>query len=393
MVVRARIDAFTICLAAFYAAVFMQVGMQMLLLPIWLRAKGLDASETAAVLASASVVRIAAIPVLTRLADRWGTFRRTLVVASGGAVLGLSAIGFAQGFAGILAAFVVTSVALSPILPLTDAYALRGLASRGLAYGPVRLWGSVAYVVGNLGAGALIDAVEARKLIWTLVAALGAALASAVTLRPLAADRAPPREPIARHAHSHLRSPQFLTVALAACLIQSSHALYYGFSAIEWSQQGLGGTLIGVLWALGVMAEIVLFAVSSRLPSRIDPWMLIALGAAGAVVRWGLMAVSPTALALAFLQLLHALSFGATFLGSVQLVGRIAGERQFAAAQGDFATISSIGMAAAMAVSGPLYERWGDGGYLVMGLIAVAGGGFALLAIHFRTKERDRRAI
>ena len=61
-------------------------------------------------------------------------------------------------------------------------------------------------------------------------------------------------------------SPRFLGVAAAASLLQASHAVYYGFSTLDWLGKGFGGTAIGALWALGVLAEIVLFALSARLP-------------------------------------------------------------------------------------------------------------------------------
>ena len=68
-----------------------------------------------------------------------------------------------------------------------------------------------------------------------------------------------------------LRNPVFLAVALASALIQSSHALYYGFSTLQWRAAGYDGALIGVLWGLGVAAEVALFAFSARLPKRLSP--------------------------------------------------------------------------------------------------------------------------
>ncbi len=50
-----------------------------------------------------------------------------------------------------------------------------------------------------------------------------------------------------------LRNPAFLAVALASAMIQSSHALYYGFSTVQWRAAGFDGTLIGALWSVGVV--------------------------------------------------------------------------------------------------------------------------------------------
>ncbi len=379
MFLRPRLDDFAVRTAALYAALFMQVGIHMLAFPVWLTAKGLDPEAIALVLAAAIVVRVVAVPVLTRLADRLSAFRGMLIVSAATATFGLVAVGLGEGFAGIMLAYALASVPLAPIGPLSDAYALKGLRARGQAYGPVRVWGSVAYVAGNLTAGWLMALVYPTTLVWFLAVAEALIVAAAAALRPLDRDvRDDHRGGVADR--SLLRSPRFLAIAAAACLIQASHALYYGFSAIDWSRKGLSGPIVGGLWAVGVVAEIGLFAFSHRLPPRFDPLTLVGLGAVGAVVRWGAMALDPPTWLLPLLQCLHALSFGATFLGSVQLVSRIAGERRLAAAQGDLSTISSAGMAAMTALSGVLYATCGASGYAAMAVVAALGGGCALLA-------------
>jgi PPP family 3-phenylpropionic acid transporter len=131
---------------------------------------------------------------------------------------------------------------------------------------------------------------------------------------------------------------------------------------------------------LGVIGEIALLAMSSRLPSRLGPLCLIGLGAAGGTLRWAAMALDPPAVLLALLQALHGLSFGATHLGSVQFLSRTMPDRHGAAAQGDFATILGVVMAAATGFSGGLYGAFGGHAYWAMALLAAAGGAFAILA-------------
>src|SRR5262249_62425336 len=141
----------------------------------------------------------------------------------------------------------------------------QGLSARGRAYGPVRLWGSVAFIAANLGAGLLLDLLPRENLIWTIAAALAGMAAASLLLRPL--ERAVPARAAPTAAlHRLLFAPAFLTVALAASLIQASHAVYYGFSTLAWAAEGFDGVTIGALWGLGVAAEIVLFALSGRLP-------------------------------------------------------------------------------------------------------------------------------
>ncbi|HKS62235.1 MAG TPA: MFS transporter, partial [Xanthobacteraceae bacterium] len=141
-----------------------------------------------------------------------------------------------------------------------------------------------------------------------------------------------------------------------------------------------GGVTIGVLWALGVAAEIVLFALAPRLPQSIGPVTLILIGAAGGVTRWIATAFDPPLALLAPLQMLHALSFGATHLGTMMFLSRNAPEGGRAAAQGDVSTANGVMMAAGSALSGLLYGAGGSYAYLAMAVLCVAGAVFAVIA-------------
>jgi MFS transporter, PPP family, 3-phenylpropionic acid transporter len=242
-----------------------------------------------------------------------------------------------------------------------------------LSYGPVRLWGSVAFMAANLGGGLLLAHLMPANLIWPIVACYAAVAVSALTLAPL-------REPSpagARGRSGARRDSAFVAIVAAVSLTQASHAVYYGFSTLAWSAQGLSGGAIGALWALGVAAEIVLFAFAARL-SALAPTRLIALGAAGAVLRWAAMAFDPPAVLLPALQLLHALSFGATHLGTMAYLAGAAGEGSRAAAQGDVAAASGIAIALATALAGWLYQSYGGAAYGAMAAMAIVGGACAL---------------
>ena len=368
---------FALRLAIFYAALFAALGVQVPFLPLWLAAKGLDASTIGMVLSVPMLMRLLAIPLATRIADRHDALRAIIAIASALAMLGYGAMGLAQGALAVITAFALASIFYTPLMPLADAYALRGLGALGRAYGPVRLWGSAAFIVGSFAGGLVLDVVPARDLIWLVAAALVMTASAACTLSPLAPRETSTAKPL-RSARDLLRDPALLAAMAAASLIQASHAIYYGFSTLDWAAAGLDGSAIGALWALGVVAEIVLFAMSGRLP--VAPTTLILFGAAGAAVRWGAMAFDPPAVLLAPLQCLHGLSFGATHLGALGFIARTAPAEASATAQGYLAVALGLAMAAAMGVSGVLYARWGSFAYVSMALLAAAGGMFALAA-------------
>ena len=370
---RAIADGFGVRLALFYAGLFVVVGIQLPFFPLWLKAKGLDPGAIGLVLATPMVVRVLAVPVAARLADRRGALRQLLIVGSFGAAMGYALVGWAEGLVAILAAMALTSALAAPTIPLADAYALKGLGLRGRAYGPVRLWGSAAFIAANLGAGFASGWMPPGGYIWLMVAAYAVTAAASLGLGPLRPGGAPERV-TPRRRRRLLPARGFVPLVAAVSLVQASHAVYYGFSTLDWTAKGLDGTAIGALWALGVAAEIVLFAFSARLPAAFGPRALLAIGAAGAVVRWSAMAFDPPAALLPLLQCLHGLSFGASFLGAVQFLARAAPDGEAATVQGDLATIQGIVMAVATGLSGLLYGRFGDLAYIAMGACAALGG-------------------
>lgn len=359
-------------LALFYASTFLALGVHLPFLPVWLTARGLDPQTIGIVLALPMILRLFAIPMATRLADRHDALRAVIGTAAATAAAGFAVLGAVEGAVPIAVVYALAATAFMPLFVLSDVYALRGLPDRR-AYGPVRIWGSAAFIVANLGAGYLLDIVPARDLIWLVVAGMGVCAAAAwmlppLAFRPIGGAGAPPP------ARALLRDPSFIAVAAAASLIQGSHALYYGFSTLDWHAQGFGGGAIGMLWAVGVMAEIALFALSPRLPAAFTPGVLILIGGAGALVRWIAMALDPPALLLLLLlQCLHGLSFGATHLGTLAFIARAAPAGLAATAQGYLAVTTGLAIAGATGLSGLLYGRFGAAAYAAMALIAGAG--------------------
>jgi PPP family 3-phenylpropionic acid transporter len=370
-------------LAALYAGLFVLIGIQAPFFPVWLKAKGLDAEAIGVVLAAPIVLRIVAMPAAARVAERGGALRGIIAVALFAATIAYAVLGFADGFLAIAVLFALASAALSPAMPLAETYALKGLAQHGKVYGLVRLWGSVAFIGGTLIAGYALDLLPERDLIWLIVIAVALSALAAAMLRPIAFAPAPP---LAGGARRLLSDPAFLAVVAAAGLIQGSHAVYYGFSALAWSQAGLDGKLIALLWALGVVAEIVLFALQGRLPPAVTPARLIMIGAAAAVLRWLAMAFDPPVALLPVLQFLHALSFGATHLGTLACVAQAAPEGRGATAQALCAIVLAAVMAAMMALAGVLYGAYGALAYAAMALAAAVGFACGAVAHHARQR-------
>src|SRR5262245_25438892 len=234
-------------LGIFYATLFGLLGIQMPFLPVWLQARDVESGMIGIVLAAPIVARLLAVPVFMREADRRDAVRAVLIACGFAAAAGYALVGLSTGAFLILAAYALTSLATTPQMPLAETYALKELTARKRAYGPVRLWGSFAFIGGNFVAGVAADLIPARDLIWLIVAASVLIAFATLALPPMTsrvveASAAPPLR------QNLLRDATFVAVIAAASLIQASHAVYYGFSALQWSAAGLDGTLIAALW-------------------------------------------------------------------------------------------------------------------------------------------------
>ena len=164
----------------------------------------------------------------------------------------------------------------------------------------------------------------------------------------------------------------FLAIILASALIQGSHAAYYAFASITWQASGFDGLTIAGLWALGVVAEIVVFALSPRF--TVSPVWLVIIGASSAVVRWLVTAQEPSIAILVTVQLMHGLTYGATLLGTMGLLVRNVPSHVAARAQGYLAACSGIVASSASILSGVIYAQHGQGVYYVMAVMGAVGG-------------------
>ena len=363
-------------LALFYGAIFALIGCHLPFFPVWLRAVGIDAGWIGVISAVPAVTRFTVLPVVTGFAERRGAVRGAMMATAVMTTLGFSLIGTQHLPLAVFLAYAVTAASWTPTVPLTDAYALRGVARYGLDYGPLRLWGSAAFIVGALGCGLLAGMIAAEHLIWIIVATGALAALIGFGLQPLESR---PAQLLARSGSGALlRDPGFLAIIAASALIQGSHSTYYVFGSITWQLAGLSGLTIAALWAIGVVAEIAVFALSPRFTLR--PSMLVVIGGVGAMLRWLITAQEPPVAVLAVVQLAHGLSYGLTQVGIMGLMVRHVPMPVVTRAQGYLAACGGIVASTASIVSGAIYARYGQGAYYAMAAMALSGAAVMWLA-------------
>ncbi|UDL07346.1 MFS transporter [Marinobacter sp. CA1] len=292
------------------------------LLPYWslyLEGRGFSYLEIATLMATIQLTKIVAPSIWGWLGDRTG--QRVRLVRTGafvGAVC-FSGVFLEPAFFGLLLVMLAFTFFWNAVLPLYEVITLQGLGRDRARYGRVRLWGSVGFVGAVAGVGAILEWLPIGFLPW-IVMPVFAGIAISAFLVP--AERGPARSTAgAAELWAILRHPAVIAFFLMNFLLQVSHGAYYTFFSIHLEQHGYGKFAIGVLWSLGVIAEIALFIVMHRLFRRFTVRQIAIAALLLTLLRWVLIAEATSLLAvLVFAQLLHAASYGALHALSVQYI-------------------------------------------------------------------------
>jgi PPP family 3-phenylpropionic acid transporter len=304
-------------LAAFYFAHFAWGAIFVAYFPLYLAARGFSALEIAWVLALPQIARTVAPPAWGWLADRTGALRAIVAFSSAVSAIGFMAVGFADSFAAIALIVAAMSLLSAGALPLVEAMTLGALAGEPGRYGPIRLWGSIGFIVTLLGGGAWLDRQPVESLPAAIVLFCLAAFAIALSLRPEGVAARP------RPAALQVGRAALLLLGAGFCMAVA-HGTLYAFLSLHLERLGYSGMQIGVLWTLGVVAEIVVFLALPALFRRFSLAGILAFSFACAVVRFlGIAWLAHYLWIIVAAQLLHAATFGAFHAASVAAVHRV----------------------------------------------------------------------
>jgi PPP family 3-phenylpropionic acid transporter len=368
----------TVRLGLFYGAIFIGTGVSSPYLPVWFAHHGLSGSRIGLTLSLPMLARAFTAPLLAVWADSFRLRRTALLILAVAVAATYALMAAPGGFTWWAVVWFAASSMYSTLPPLTDVLVLRRAKLNGFNYGWPRGIGSAAFIVGNVGMGAILTRGSPDLiLVWMTAAVAATALAARLLLPP---------DHVHEEGHAAalsdrmaglsglLRDPAFMTAVVSAGLIQSAHAFYYGFSTLAWKRQGIGEGVTGLLWATGVTAEIGFLWFLEPWRRRVGPRNLLALGGAGAILRWTALAFSPPLWALFPLQALHALSYAATFIASLLLVEQLSTPLNASAAQAINSALSGgVLFGVATIFSGWLFDRTGAHGYLLMSAMSAAG--------------------
>jgi PPP family 3-phenylpropionic acid transporter len=358
--------------SGFFFAYFTCFGLVLPFLPYWMVSRGLDAQEAALILSSAFVSKVFFGLGVGVLADATGYKKRWIVVLSVLAFLGFGLFVQFETFWPMLTVWFVVGALQTTQVPMVDGLAIAAARLGKLNYSGARLWGSVAFIASSTLSGLYIAAysIDAYPQLLLVLAAIVIVFALSLP------DIRPQSKASRKLAFLELfKLPGFIAVVAVGSLIQASHGALYTIGTLHWIEAGISESIIGLLWAQGVAAEVILFAIGMWLLSKVGVKGLLWMAVIAGVVRWLTLGWSSNISLLFTVQILHAFTFAATHLAITQYITQKVPDELTASAQ-TFYDALALGalMGMSMTLVGGLYEHVNGQVFWVMAFLSLCAG-------------------
>ena len=296
-------------LSNFYFWYFAFIGVFGTYFALYLQSLGFTAAEIALLMSLQQLVRIVTPFFWGWLADR--LHRRTAIirVTLWLAVGAFSLLYVVSGYAGMVVVFLAMFTFWSAAMPLFEANVIAAAEGDSGRYARIRLWGSVGFIFAVLTAGWVLDRSPMQSLLWMVLAMLMLAAISSCVI--------PEYRPGSQPASAHdsiwpiLKQPAVVAFFAACFLMMASQSAIFVFYSIYMVDSGHSKSTVGMLWSIGVVAEIAIFLSLPRLNARFSTFQLFSFSFAMTVLRYLLVGWFPASLALQVLaQSMHAFTFG-----------------------------------------------------------------------------------
>ncbi|GAA3954907.1 MFS transporter [Allohahella marinimesophila] len=371
-------------ISAAYFWYFALVGTIAPFLPDYFRLLGLNHAEIGYLVASVMVTKILAPNIWAIIADATGQRLRLIHVGISFALVALLIFPLLDSFWPLLLLMVFFSAFWNAVLPQFEVITLAALReqNRQHHYSRIRLWGSVGFIAVVIGLGAVFEYFGLALLPYAMIILMASLLWSSLMIR---APESPGRMRFAEVLSiftSQFKSISIVLFFIVAFLVQLSFGPYYTFFTIHLKNIGYSFDIIGILWAVGVLAEVGLFLIMHRFLRRFSLRLLMLAALALTTLRWwGIAELADHVWLLLLFQLGHALSFGCVHAVSIEFIHRAFG-RGSVAGQGQ-ALYSAVSFGAGGAVgawaSGQIAFHYSAGHTFHFATASAAAAMFVLL--------------
>ncbi|MGA1589894.1 MAG: MFS transporter [Methylophilaceae bacterium] len=232
--------------------------------------------------------------------------------------IGFIGIFWADSFIEIFIIMMAMSVFTSSTLPLAESLTLSHLATTNGHYSKIRAWGSLGFIVASLGLGFIFDIFGIKFLLFMLLLTQFFIFIFSYSIP----DKPYHQESFGRKSFFQIiKRPEVFSLLLSCALMVTSHGLLYNFYSIYMSEQGYSNSIIGFLWALGVICEIFIFFLMPKITRYLNFKQILLISLFIAVVRFYLIgSFADSLLIILIAQMMHAFTFGSFHVASIEMI-------------------------------------------------------------------------
>lgn len=345
-------------LSSFYFFYFATLGAFIPYWSLYLQDQGFNALEIGELSALMMGTKIIAPNLFGIITDRIGKRLKIIRIVSFFAAFLFTGFLFKTGYVWFAVITLGFSFFWNAVLPQFEAITLSHLKFQPHQYSQIRLWGSIGFITTVISIGQLLDNYD---LVFLLITA-GVLLIFTwiITLIMLEA-------PIADHNIEEkalwpiIKKPEVIAFFSIYLLLQAAHGPYYVFYSVYLKQFSYSGSLIGGLWALGVVAEVILLIFMHKLLALFSLRHLLLCSAFLSIVRWLIIALAADSIYwIIGAQLLHAITFGLSHVTAIHLVHQYFGTQHQGTGQALYTSTSfGIGGMLGSLLSGYYWDSFG----------------------------------
>lgn len=346
-------------LSGFYFFYFSLLGATAPFLALYFDHLGFSAARIGELIAIPMLMRCIAPNIWGWLGDYSG--RRLAIVRFGAlcTLLCFAGIFISQSYAWLALIMALHAFFWHAVLPQFEVITFAHLKDKAERYSQIRLWGSIGFIVAVVGLGELFEVLSLDAYPWALVLIMAGIVLSSWWV-PNAQPHMRPNTEDHGGFLKQVRRPGIMAFYLSVGLMQLSNGPYYTFLSLHLEALGYSRGMIGQLWALGVLAEIVLFMLMARLLARYSLRTVLLASFLITALRWLLLGNLADHLpVLLFAQLMHAATFGAFHAAAMHFVQRSFADRQQGQGQALYAALAGVGGAMGALYSGYSWHSLG----------------------------------
>ena len=270
-------------------------------------------------------------------------------------VIGILLIPLSSTYRYLLLIIFSVSVFQSALLPISESIVLESIDKRGIAYGPVRMAGTISYALAAILIGSMIRI--NINMIFFITALIGIASIIVVALVPTVKGH---QDKANKVSYKALFEDRMLTIFMSLTVIaQMMMSFFMTFFAVFFIAQGGSASRVGWLFFIAGMSELPFLFFADRIIERIGVKKTLFFSMFVFAIRFMALVFSHSPTWFYFVSLLHGMTYIVFAYSLAVYINKTVDKELRTRGQTVLAVASSMGKIIGSLFGGMLIDRFG----------------------------------